>query len=116
MFFSHPADSTPVCTTELGASACLADEFERRTTKMIALSVDSIEDHRGSAPDIGDVGGTDLNSPVVADPDREIAVVYDMIHPGEGDTSTVRSVVILDPADTIRLRSQRRRTGSPDSA
>lgn len=103
VFFSHPADYTPVCTTELGASARLADEFERRNTKMIALSVDSIEDHRGWAPDIGDVGGTDLNFPIVADPDREIAVAYDMIHPGEGDTSTVRSVFIIDPADTIRL-------------
>ena len=103
VFFSHPADYTPVCTTELGASARLADEFERRDTKMIALSVDSIEDHRGWAPDIGDVGGTDLNFPIVADPDREIAVAYDMIHPGEGDTSTVRSVFVIDPADTIRL-------------
>ncbi len=103
VFFSHPADYTPVCTTELGASARLADEFERRNTKMIALSVDSIEDHRGWAPDIGDVGGTDLNFPIVADPDREIAVAYDMIHPGEGDTSTVRSVFVIDPADTIRL-------------
>jgi len=103
VFFSHPADYTPVCTTELGASARLAEEFERRDTKMIAISVDPIEDHHGWAPDIGDVGGTDLNFPIVADPDREIATAYDMIHPGEGDTSTVRSVFIIDPADKVRL-------------
>ncbi len=103
VFFSHPADYTPVCTTELGASARLAEEFERRDAKMIAISVDPIEDHHGWAPDIGDVGGTDLNFPIVADPDREIAAAYDMIHPGEGDTSTVRSVFIIDPADKVRL-------------
>jgi thioredoxin-dependent peroxiredoxin len=103
VFFSHPADYTPVCTTELGASARLMHEFEQRNTKVIALSVDPIEDHRRWAPDIGDVGGTDLNFPIVADPDHEIAVAYDMIHPAAGDTSTVRSVFIIDPDDKIRL-------------
>ena len=103
VFFSHPADFTPVCTTELGRTAALKDEFQQRNTKAIALSVDSVEDHKRWAPDIGEVGGTDLNFPIVADPDRKVAELYDMIHPGEGDTSTVRSVFIVDPADKIRL-------------
>ena len=103
VFFSHPADFTPVCTTELGRTAALQDEFQQRNTKAIALSVDSVDDHKRWAPDIGEVGGTDLNFPIVADPDRKVAELYDMIHPGEGDTSTVRSVFIVDPADKIRL-------------
>ena len=103
VFFSHPADFTPVCTTELGRTAALKDEFQQRDTKAIALSVDSVDDHKRWAPDIGEVGGTDLNFPIVADPDRKVAELYDMIHPGEGDTSTVRSVFIVDPADKIRL-------------
>ena len=69
----------------------------------MALSIDPIEDHRGWAPDIGEVGGTELNFPIVADPDHTIAELYDMIHPGEGDTSTVRSVFIIDPANKLRL-------------
>jgi len=103
VFFSHPADFTPVCTTELGRTAALQGEFDKRNTKALALSVDPIEDHHKWAPDIGDVGGTDLNFPIVADPDRKVAELYDMIHPGEGDTSTVRSVFIIDPADKVRL-------------
>jgi alkyl hydroperoxide reductase subunit AhpC len=103
VFFSHPADYTPVCTTELGRTAALKDEFQARNTKAIALSVDPVEDHHGWAPDIGEVGGTELNFPIVADPDRKVAELYDMIHPGEGDTSTVRSVFIIDPAGKIRL-------------
>jgi thioredoxin-dependent peroxiredoxin len=103
VFFSHPADFTPVCTTELGRTAALGGEFERRNTKPIALSVDPIEDHRGWAPDIGEVGGTELNFPIIADPDRSVAQLYDMIHSGEGDTSTVRSVFIIDPNDKVRL-------------
>jgi alkyl hydroperoxide reductase subunit AhpC len=103
VFFSHPADFTPVCTTELGRTAALKDEFQARNTKAIALSVDSVDDHHKWAPDIGEVGGTELNFPIVADPDHKIAELYDMIHPGEGDTSTVRSVFIVDPADKIRL-------------
>jgi alkyl hydroperoxide reductase subunit AhpC len=103
VFFSHPADFTPVCTTELGRTAALKDEFQQRNTKAISLSVDSVDDHKRWAPDIGEVGGTDLNFPIVADPDRKVAELYDMIHPGEGDTSTVRSVFIVDPADKIRL-------------
>jgi len=103
VFFSHPADFTPVCTTELGRTAALADEFARRNVKALALSVDSVEDHHRWAPDIGRATGTDLNFPIVADPDRRIATLYDMIHPGAGDTSTVRSVFIIDPADKVRL-------------
>ncbi len=103
VLFSHPADFTPVCTTELGRTAELADEFAKRNTKVIAVSVDSIDDHNGWAPDIGEVGGTDLNFPIIADPDRKVAELYDMIHPGEGDTSTVRSVFVIDPDDKVRL-------------
>lgn len=103
VFFSHPADFTPVCTTELGRTAALKDEFAKRNTKALALSVDSVEDHHRWAPDIGEVTGTDLNFPIVADPDRRIAELYDMIHPGEGDTSTVRSVFVVDPANKLRL-------------
>jgi alkyl hydroperoxide reductase subunit AhpC len=103
VFFSHPADFTPVCTTELGRTAALAGEFATRNTKAIALSVDSVEDHHRWAPDIADATGTELNFPIVADPDHRIAELYDMIHPGEGDTSTVRSVFIVDPAGKLRL-------------
>ncbi len=103
VFFSHPADFTPVCTTELGRTAALESEFAQRNTKAIALSVDPIEDHHGWAPDIGEVSGTALNFPIIADPDRTVAELYDMIHPGEGDTSTVRSVFIVDPSNAIRL-------------
>ena len=103
VFFSHPADFTPVCTTELGRTAALKDEFARRNTKAIALSVDSVDDHRGWAPDIGEVGGTALNFPIIADPDRQVSQLYDMIHPAVGDTSTVRSVFIIDTGNAIRL-------------
>jgi alkyl hydroperoxide reductase subunit AhpC len=103
VLFSHPADFTPVCTTELGRTAALKDEFAARNTKAIAVSVDPIESHRGWAPDIEEVGGTALNFPIIADPDRAVAELYDMIHPGEGDTSTVRSVFIVDPANKVRL-------------
>jgi thioredoxin-dependent peroxiredoxin len=103
ILFSHPADFTPVCTTELGRTAALKDEFAKRNTKAIAVSVESIESHNGWAPDIGEVGGTDLNFPIIADPDRSVSEAYDMIHPGEGDTSTVRSVFVIDPNNKIRL-------------
>ncbi|MCP4435016.1 MAG: peroxiredoxin [Actinomycetia bacterium] len=103
VLFSHPADFTPVCTTELGRTAALTGEFSKRNTKPIALSVDSVQDHEAWAPDIGEVTGTALNFPIVADPDRTVAELYGMIHPGEGDTSTVRSVFIVDPSDKVRL-------------
>lgn len=103
VLFSHPADFTPVCTTELGRTAQLNAEFEKRGVKTIAVSVDSVDDHRGWAPDIKEVGGTELNFPIIADPDRKVSELYDMIHPGEGDTSSVRSVFIIDPSNKVRL-------------
>ena len=103
VFFSHPADFTPVCTTELGRTAALQSEFAKRNVKTIAVSVDPVESHRGWAGDIGDVGGTDLNFPIIADESRAVSETYDMIHPGEGDTSTVRSVFIIDPNNKVRL-------------
>lgn len=103
VLFSHPADFTPVCTTELGRTAALQGEFAKRNVKTIAVSVDPLESHRGWAGDIRDVGGTDLNFPIIADEDRVVSQLYDMIHPGEGDTSTVRSVFIIDPAHKVRL-------------
>jgi len=103
VLFSHPADFTPVCTTELGRTASLQGEFAKRNVKTIAVSVDPLESHRGWAGDIGDVGGTDLNFPIIADPDRAVSEAYGMIHPGEGDTSTVRAVFIIDPNNKVRL-------------
>ncbi|MFN8127107.1 MAG: peroxiredoxin [Candidatus Nanopelagicales bacterium] len=103
VFFSHPADFTPVCTTELGRTAALQAEFDKRGVKVIAISVDPLESHQSWAGDIGDVGGTDLNFPIIADPDKAVSETYGMIHPGEGDTSTVRSVFIIDPANKVRL-------------
>ncbi|MCK9932662.1 peroxiredoxin [Frankia sp. Mgl5] len=103
VFFSHPADFTPVCTTELGRTAALQSEFQKRNTKALALSVDPVDQHNAWAPDIAEVAGSALNFPIVADPDHRVAELYDMIHPGEGDTSTVRSVFIIDPANKVRL-------------
>ncbi|MEI6361886.1 MAG: peroxiredoxin [Actinomycetes bacterium] len=103
VLFSHPADFTPVCTTELGRTASLKSEFQRRNTKAIAVSVDPIADHQAWAGDIGEVGGTDLNFPIIADPDRTVSNLYDMLHPNAGDTSTVRSVFIIDPNNKVRL-------------
>ncbi len=103
VLFSHPADFTPVCTTELGRTAALGGEFAARNTKAIAVSVDPIEDHHGWAPDIAEVTGNELNFPIIADPDRTVAELYDMIHPGEGDTSTVRSVFVIAPDNSIRM-------------
>jgi alkyl hydroperoxide reductase subunit AhpC len=103
VLFSHPADYTPVCTTELGRTAVLKGEFDKRGVKVIAISVDSVEDHRGWSPDIAKVGGTEVNFPIIADPDHKVSELYDMLHPGEGDTSTVRSVFVIDPANKVRL-------------
>lgn len=103
VLFSHPADFTPVCTTELGRTAALQEDFARRNVKTIAVSVDPLESHRGWAGDIRDVGGTDLSFPIIADEGRVVSELYDMIHPGEGDTSTVRSVFVIDPAHKVRL-------------
>ncbi|MBT9255551.1 peroxiredoxin [Phycicoccus sp. MAQZ13P-2] len=103
VLFSHPADFTPVCTTELGRTAALAGEFAARNAKPIAVSVDSVEDHGRWVPDIAEVGGVAVDFPIIADQDRAVAQAYDMIHPGEGDTSTVRSVFLVDPGNKVRL-------------
>jgi len=103
VLFSHPADFTPVCTTELGRTAALKDEFDKRNTKAIAISVDPVDSHNNWADDIAEVGGTKLNFPIIGDSDRKVSELYDMIHPGEGDTSTVRSVFVVDPNNKVRL-------------
>jgi alkyl hydroperoxide reductase subunit AhpC len=103
VFFSHPADYTPVCTTELGRVAQLQAEWDKRGTKVIALSVDPVEDHRAWKPDIEEVSSTTVSYPIIADPDKVVAELYDMIHPGEGDASSVRSVFIISPTNQIRL-------------
>ncbi|HZV61050.1 MAG TPA: peroxiredoxin [Methylophilaceae bacterium] len=103
VLFSHPADYTPVCTTELGATAKLAEEFRRRNVKAIALSVDPVESHRGWIQDINETQGCEVNFPIIADPDRKVAELYDMIHPNASGTLTVRSVFIIDPNKKIRL-------------
>jgi alkyl hydroperoxide reductase subunit AhpC len=103
VLFSHPADFTPVCTTELGRVAQLKDEWAARNTKVLAVSVDALEDHQSWKRDIEDVAGAPVDYPIVADQDRQVAELYDMIHPGAGDTSPVRSVFLIDPAGKVRL-------------
>ncbi len=103
VLFSHPADFTPVCTTELGRVAQLKDEWAARNTKVIAVSVDAVEDHQAWKSDIEDVAGAPVDYPIIADKDRQVAELYDMIHPAAGDTSPVRSVFIIDPAGKVRL-------------
>lgn len=103
VLFSHPRDFTPVCTTELGAVARLKEEFDKRHTKVIAISVDPLDSHQRWAGDIRDVGGADLNYPLIADPDKSIANLYDMIHPNASDTATVRSVFIISPDNKVKL-------------
>jgi thioredoxin-dependent peroxiredoxin len=103
VLFSHPRDFTPVCTTELGYTAKLKDEFAARNVKVLALSVDSVEDHRRWVGDIEETQGQAVNFPIIGDPDRTVADLYEMIHPNANDTQTVRSVFVIDPADRIRL-------------
>jgi len=103
ILFSHPKDYTPVCTTELGMVAGLKDEFDRRNVKCMGLSVDPLEDHRGWAGDIEETQGTALNFPLLADADRSVSDLYDMIHPNANDTLTVRSVFIIDSNRKVRL-------------
>jgi alkyl hydroperoxide reductase subunit AhpC len=103
VLFSHPADFTPVCTTELGRVAKLKSEFENRNAKVIALSVDPVTSHKGWIGDIEETQGTRMNFPILADADRKVAQLYDMIHPEANDTMTVRSVFIIDPKKKIRL-------------
>jgi alkyl hydroperoxide reductase subunit AhpC len=103
MLFSHPKDFTPVCTTELGAVAALKPEFEKRNTKVIAISVDPLDSHERWKSDITDVTGHKLNFPLIADPDKKVADLYDMIHPNASDTNTVRSVFVVGPDNKIKL-------------
>lgn len=103
VLFSHPKDYTPVCTTELGRVAGLKPEFDKRGVKVIGISVDSSESHEGWAQDIKDVTGNELNFPLIADPDKIVADLYDMIQPNASDTMTVRSVFIIDPNNKLRL-------------
>jgi thioredoxin-dependent peroxiredoxin len=103
MLFSHPADFTPVCTTELGKTALLKGEFEKKNVKVIAISVDSLESHQRWIPDIEEVNGVKMNFPIIADPDKKIAELYDMIHPNASEKTTVRSVFIIGPDKKIKL-------------
>ena len=103
LFFSHPSDFTPVCTTELGKTALLSGEFEKRNVKVIAISVDDLESHNRWIPDINEVNDTVVNFPIIADGDRKVAELYDMIHPNASEKSTVRSVFIIGPDKKIKL-------------
>lgn len=103
ILFSHPADYTPVCTTELGAAAKYKDEFEKRNVKVLALSVDGVESHKEWIKDINETQNTTVNFPIIADEDKKVSDLYDMIHPNADDTLTVRSVFIIAPDKTIKL-------------
>jgi len=103
LLFSHPADFTPVCTTELGKTASLKDEFDKRNVKVIALSVDPVESHKNWIKDINETQNVEVNFPLIGDENREIALAYDMIHPNASLTATVRSVFIIAPDKTIKL-------------
>jgi alkyl hydroperoxide reductase subunit AhpC len=102
ILFSHPADFTPVCTTELGEVARLKGEFDKRNTKVLGLSVDTLESHKGWIGDIKDATGNALNYPLIADPERKVANAYGMIHPKADNTFTVRSVYIIGPDKKIK--------------
>jgi alkyl hydroperoxide reductase subunit AhpC len=103
ILFSHPKDFTPVCTTELGAFSARRAEFDKRDTKLIAVSVDNVESHQRWKNDISETQGAELNFPIIGDEDRKVADLYDMIHPNASDTMTVRSVFIVDPAKKVKL-------------
>ena len=103
ILFSHPADYTPVCTTELGYTAKLKDEFSKRNVKAIALSVDDAESHKGWIKDINETQNTTVNFPILADKDRKVSTLYDFIHPNASETLTVRSLIIIDPNKKVRL-------------
>ena len=103
VLFSHPKDFTPVCTTELGAVAALKPEFDRRGVKVLGLSVDPLDSHRRWVGDIRDVTGHALNFPLIADPERTVARLYDMIHPNASETFTVRSVFVIGPDNKVKL-------------
>lgn len=104
VLFSHPKDFTPVCTTELGMTAKLKDEFDKRDVKVFGVSVDPIEDHHAWIGDIKDTQGVALNFPLIADPARTVASLYGMIHPNASDTFTVRSLFVIGPHKKIKLK------------
>lgn len=103
VLFSHPADYTPVCTTELGRTAALKDDFDKRDVKVIALSVDSVESHHGWIKDINETQDVEVEFPIIGDEDHKIAEAYDMIHPNASTTGTVRSLFIIAPDKTVKL-------------
>lgn len=103
ILFSHPADYTPVCTTELGTAAKYKPEFDKRNVKVVALSVDGLESHKGWIKDINETQNTTMNLPIIADEDRKVSELYDMIHPNANDKLTVRSVFIVGPDKKIKL-------------
>ncbi len=103
LLFSHPADFTPVCTTELGKTALLKGEFEKRNVKVLAVSVDDLDSHNRWIPDINEVNSTEVNFPIIADEGRKVAELYDMIHPNASEKATVRSVFIIGPDKKVKL-------------
>jgi thioredoxin-dependent peroxiredoxin len=103
VLFSHPADYTPVCTTELGKTALLKNEFEKRNVKVLALSVDGLDKHNGWVSDINETQNTTVQFPIIADEDRTVANLYDMIHPNASETFTVRSLFIIGPDKKVKL-------------
>jgi alkyl hydroperoxide reductase subunit AhpC len=103
ILFSHPKDFTPVCTTELGAFSARRGEFDKRNTKLIAVSVDDVDSHHRWKNDISETQGAELNFPIIGDADHKVADLYDMIHPNANDTLTVRSVFIVDPNKKVKL-------------
>lgn len=103
VLFSHPADYTPVCTTELGRTAQLKSEFEKRNVKVLAVSVDPVDSHHGWVHDINETQNCEVDFPLIADPDRKVSELYDMIHPNASATATVRSVFIIGPDRKIKL-------------
>jgi alkyl hydroperoxide reductase subunit AhpC len=103
VLFSHPKDFTPVCTTELGRVASLKPEFDKRNVKVVGLSVDGVAEHERWSGDIEDVTGSKLNFPLLADPDKKVADLYDMIHPNASDTMTVRSVFVIGADNKVKL-------------
>ncbi len=103
LLFSHPADFTPVCTTELGKTALLKGEFEKRNVKVLAVSVDDLDSHHRWIPDINEVNNTEVNFPIIADEGRQVAQLYDMIHPNASEKATVRSVFVIGPDKKVKL-------------
>ncbi|AYD47107.1 peroxiredoxin [Arachidicoccus soli] len=103
VLFSHPADYTPVCTTELGATAALKGEFDKRGVKVLALSVDGVDSHKGWISDINETQNVNVQFPIIADEDRKVSNLYDFIHPNAIATATVRSLLIIGPDKTVKL-------------